>query len=67
MGSDELEGQRRTGGGGYPSFDECTVVKGTGTRDYNWLKVVWYDGSLLGESMADIQKFLTCPFNFILN
>ncbi len=25
-------------------------LKGTGTRDYNWLKVVWYDGSWLGES-----------------
>jgi hypothetical protein len=40
--------------------------KGTGTRDYNWLKVVWYDGSWLEESPADIQKFLYCPFNFIL-
>jgi hypothetical protein len=36
--------------------------KGTGTRDYNWLKVVWYDGSRLGESSADIRKiFLTVP------
>ncbi len=34
-------------------------LKGTGTRDYNWLKVVWYDGSWLGESPADIQNFLT--------
>jgi hypothetical protein len=26
-------------------------IKGTGTKDYNWLKVVWYDGSWLGESL----------------
>jgi hypothetical protein len=42
-------------------------IKGTETRDYNWLKLVWYDGSWLGESPADIQKFFNCPFNFILN
>jgi hypothetical protein len=35
--------------------------------DYNWLKVVWHDGSWLGESLADIQKYFNCPFNFILN
>jgi hypothetical protein len=35
--------------------------KGIGTRDYSWLKVVWSDGSWLGESPADIQKFLTVP------
>jgi hypothetical protein len=43
------------------------ILKGTGTRDYNWLKVVWHDGSWLGESPADIQKNFNCPFNFILN
>jgi hypothetical protein len=43
------------------------VLKGTGTRDYNCLKVVWHDGSWLGESLADIQKIFNCPFNFILN
>jgi hypothetical protein len=43
------------------------VLKGTGTRDYNWLKVIWYDGSWLGESPADIQKFVNCPLNFVLN
>ncbi len=37
------------------------VLKGTGTRDYNWLKGVWHDGSWLGESPADIQKMLTIP------
>ncbi len=42
-------------------------IKGTGTRDYNWLKVVCYDGSWLGESSADIQNFFNCPFNFILD
>ncbi len=42
-------------------------LKGTGARDYNWLKVVWHDGSWLGESTADIQKIFNCPFNFILN
>jgi hypothetical protein len=42
-------------------------LKRTGTRDYNWLKAVWYDGPRLGESPADIQKFFNCPFNFILN
>ncbi len=42
-------------------------VKGTGTRDYNWLKVVWHDGSWLGESPADIQQIFNCPFKFILN
>ncbi len=43
-------------------------LKGTGTRDYNCLKVVWHDGSSwLGESPADIQKNFNCPFNFILN
>jgi hypothetical protein len=36
-------------------------LQGTGTRDYNWLKVVWYDGSWLGESPADFQKILTVP------
>jgi hypothetical protein len=44
------------------------LFKGTGTRDYNWLKVVWYDGSRLGKSPADIQKNnFNCPFNFTLN
>jgi hypothetical protein len=43
------------------------ILKGTGTQDYNWLKVVWHDGSWLGESPADIQKNFNCPFNFILN
>jgi hypothetical protein len=42
-------------------------LKGTGTRDSKWLKVVWHDGSWLGESPADIQKNFNCPFNFILN
>jgi hypothetical protein len=42
-------------------------LKGIGTRDYNWVKVVWHDGSWLGESPADIQKNFSCPFNFILN
>jgi hypothetical protein len=42
-------------------------LEGTGTRDYNWLKVVWYDESWLGESQADIQTFFYCLFNFILN
>jgi hypothetical protein len=41
--------------------------EGTGTLEYNWLKVIWYDGSWLGESPADIQKFVNCPCNFILN
>jgi hypothetical protein len=39
------------------------VLKGTWTRKYNWLKVVWYDGSWLG----DIKKCFNCPFNFLLN
>jgi hypothetical protein len=42
-------------------------VKWRGTRGYNWLKVLWYDGSWLGESPADIPKIFNCPFNFILN
>jgi hypothetical protein len=43
------------------------LLKGTGTRDYNWLKVVWYDGSWLRESPANIQKNFNCSFNFLLN
>jgi hypothetical protein len=39
------------------------IIKGTGTRDYNWLKVVGHDGSWLGESSADIQQIVNCPFN----
>ncbi len=42
-------------------------LKGTGTRGYNWLKVVRYDGSWLGESPADIQTFFNCLFNFRYN
>ncbi len=42
-------------------------LKGTGTRDYNWLQVVWHDGSWLGESPADIQKIFNRHINFILN
>jgi hypothetical protein len=42
-------------------------LKGTGTRDYNWLKVVWSDGSWLGESPTNITKIFNCPFNFTLN
>jgi hypothetical protein len=42
-------------------------LKGTGTQDHNWLKAVWYDGSCLGESPADIQKYLNGPFNLTLN
>ncbi len=37
------------------------LFKGTGTRDYNRLKVVWYDGSCLGESPANTQKILAVP------
>jgi hypothetical protein len=48
-------------------WKQVADFKGTGTRDENWLKVVWYDGSWLGESPADIQKIVNCPFNFILN
>ncbi len=43
------------------------MLKGTGTRDYNWLKVVLNDESWLGESPTDIQKNVNCHFNFILN
>ncbi len=44
-------------------------LKGPG-HEINWIKVVWQDGSWLGESPADIQKIFNCPlppFNFILN
>jgi hypothetical protein len=41
-------------------------LKGTGTRDYNCDKVVWFDRPWLGESPADIRNFLNCPFNLIL-
>jgi hypothetical protein len=47
-------------GQGYSNTLEIWL-KGTGTRDYNWLKVVWHDGSWLGESPADIQKIFTVP------
>jgi hypothetical protein len=43
------------------------MVKGTGTRDYKCVKVVWFDRPGLGESPADIYNFLNCPFNFLLN
>ncbi len=36
----------------YP-FTVQGIVKGTGTGDYNWLKVVLYDGPWLGENPAD--------------
>ncbi len=42
-------------------------LKGQEHEIYNWLKVVWSDGSWLGESPADIQKIFNCPFHFILN
>ncbi len=38
-------------------------VKGTGTRDYNYVKVIWFDRPWLGESPADIHNFFNCPFN----
>jgi hypothetical protein len=47
----------------FGNFKSC---KWTGTRDFNWLKVIWYDGSWLGESPADIRKIFYCPFNFKL-
>jgi hypothetical protein len=39
-----------------------TVLKRPGTRDYNCVKVVWFDRPWLGESLADIHNFLNCPF-----
>jgi hypothetical protein len=41
--------------------------KGTGTRDYNGVKVVRFDRPWLGESSAGVHNFVNCPFNFILN
>jgi hypothetical protein len=38
-------------------------IKGTWTRDYNCVKVGWFDRSWLGESPADIHNFFNCPFN----
>jgi hypothetical protein len=42
-------------------------IKGTGTQDYNCVKVIWFDRPRFGESPADIHHFLNCPFNFKLN
>jgi hypothetical protein len=33
-------------------------LKGTGTRDHNWLKVIWFDRPWSRESLADIHSFL---------
>jgi hypothetical protein len=33
-------------------------IIGTGTRDYNWLILAWYDGSWFGESGQIFQKML---------
>jgi hypothetical protein len=36
-------------------------IKGTGTRDYNCVKVVRFDRPWLGESPADIHNFYIVP------
>ncbi len=38
------------------------LFKGTGTRDYNSVLLVWS-----GESLADIHNFFNSAFNFELN
>ncbi len=35
----------------------CRGLKGTGTRDYNYVQEVWFDRAWLGESPADIHNF----------
>jgi hypothetical protein len=42
-------------------------IKGTGTRDYNWLKVAWCDRSWLEENLANNHNFSNAAFSFILN
>ncbi len=43
------------------------IIKETGTREYNWLKVVWFGRSWFGESsVAKHNFFFYCPFNILL-
>jgi hypothetical protein len=37
--------------------------KWTGTRDYNWQEVEWFDGSWFGDSPAAIHNFHYFPLN----
>ena len=41
-------------------------LKGTGTRDLIWLKVVSLDRSWLVGLTEDLQKFLKCCFIFLI-
>ncbi len=47
-------------------FPHTKNFKGTGTRDYNWGKEVWFDWSWFGEILADNHNFLMCPVILIL-
>ena len=40
-------------------------VRGTVSRDYNCLKVVWLDRPRLVHATPDIQKILKSPINYI--
>jgi hypothetical protein len=44
-----------------------TPLKGTGIRGYKWLKVVFFDRTWLGESLADNHNVFNGACNFILN
>ncbi len=40
------------------------LVKGTGTQDYNWLKVIWFERFWFGENTVATHNIYHCPLIF---
>jgi hypothetical protein len=46
-----------------PQIKNLSVgIKATRTRDYNWLKLIWFKRSWFGESPVAIRSLHNCPF-----